>query len=137
MKRSKIGSLVLSGRVFSGAEVEQIQETVRVFSKLSRFELAQTLCEHLGWESAKGAGKVDSCLKALRRLEALGLIQGPAQRRSGPRSGEPERRSEETEAAAEVVGRVEDFEPIELEAVEPRAEVALWNQYLARYHYLG
>ena len=69
---------------FSGAEVEQIQETVRVFSKLSRFELAQTLCEHLGWVSAKGAGKVDSCLKALRRLEVLELIRGPAERQYGP-----------------------------------------------------
>jgi hypothetical protein len=130
MNRSEIGSLVLSGRAFSEAEVEQIQETVRVFSKLSRFELAQTLCEHLGWVSAKGAGKVDSCLKALRRLEALGLIQGPAQRRYGPRSREPVRRSEETEAAGEVVGRVEGFEPIELRAVEQRAEVEVWNQYV-------
>jgi hypothetical protein len=137
MKRSDITSLVLSGRAFSEAEVGQIQETVRVFSKLSRFELAQTLCEHLGWVSAKGVGKVDSCLNALRRLEALGVIQGPAPRRYGERSREPERGSEETEAAAAVVGRVEDFEPIELEAVEPRAEVALWNQYVARYHYLG
>lgn len=137
MNRSKPGSLVLSGRAFSEAEVEQIQETVRVFSKLSRFELAQTLCEHLGWVSAKGAGKVDSCLNALRRLEALGLIQGPAKRRYGERKREPERGSEDSEAAAAVVGRVEDFEPIELEAVEPRAEVALWNQYVARYHYLG
>ena len=108
---------------FGGAEVEQIQETVRVFSKLSRFELAQTLGEHLGWVSAKGAGKVDSCLKALRRLEVLELIQGPAERRYGPWSREPERRNEETEAGAEVVGRVEDFEPIELQAVEQRAEV--------------
>jgi len=137
MKRSEIPALVLSGRAFSEAEVEQIQETVWVFSKLSRFELAQTLCEHLGWVSAKGAHKVDSCLKALRRLEVLGLIQGPAKRCYGERKREPVRCSEETEAAAEVVGRIEDFEPIELEAVQQRAEVELWNQYVARYHYLG
>ena len=62
-------------------------------------------------------------MKALRRLEVLGLIQGPAQRRYGPRSREPERRSEETEAGGEVVGRFEGFEPIELQAVEQRAEV--------------
>ena len=117
MKASEIRSLVVSGRAFSGAEVEQIQETVRVFSKLSRWELAQTLCEHLGWVTAKGQYKVESCLKALRRLEGLGLIQGPAPRRYEPRKKEPLRPSEETEAAVEVVGRVEDFEPIELEGV--------------------
>jgi len=128
---------VVSGRAFSGAEVEQIQETVRVFSKLSRWELAQTLCEHLGWVTAKGQYKVESCLKALRRWEALGLIQGPAPRRYEPRKKEPLRPSEETEAAVEVVGRVEDFEPIELEGVEQRPQVELWNQYVGRYHYLG
>ena len=137
MKASKSTSLVLSGRSFSGGEVEQIQETVRVFSKLSRFELAQTLCEHLGWVSAKGAYKVDSCLQALRRLEALGLIQGPPKRRYGPRQKQPLRFGPETEAAGEVVGRVEDFEPIELEVVEQRPGVELWNQYVERYHYLG
>ena len=137
MKASEIRSLVVSGRAFSGAEVEQIQETVRVFSKLSRWELAQTLCEHLGWVTAKGQYKVESCLKALRRLEALGLIQGPAPRRYEPRKKEPLRPSEETEAAVEVVGRVEDFEPIELEGVEQRPQVELWNQYVGRYHYLG
>ena len=78
MERSEITSLVLSGRAFSEAEVEQIQETVRVFSKLGRL---QALCEHLDWVGAQGVGKVDSCLKALRSLEALELIQRPAQRR--------------------------------------------------------
>jgi len=137
MKKSEIRWLVLSGRVFNDAEVEQVQETVRVFSKLSRWELAQTLCEHLGWVSAKGGYKVESCLKALRRLEALELIEGPARRRYQLRKKEPVRPSEESEAGVEVVGSVEDFEPIELEAVEQRRQVELWNQYVGRYHYLG
>ena len=47
MKPGQSQPVVLSGRVFSAREVEQLQETVGVFSKLSRFELAQTLCEHL------------------------------------------------------------------------------------------
>src|SRR5207302_11320490 len=84
---------------------------------------------------AKGQGKVESCVKALRRLEGLGLIQGPAPRRYEPRKKEPLRPSEETEAAVEVVGRVEDFEPIELEGVEQRPQGELWNQYVGRYHY--
>ncbi|MBM3802449.1 MAG: hypothetical protein FJW26_09105 [Acidimicrobiia bacterium] len=54
---------------------------MRLFSKLSRFELAQTLCEHLGWKRPKRQNKVDSCLKALRQLEALGLVEGPARQK--------------------------------------------------------
>jgi len=137
MKKPEIRSLVLSGRAFSDAEVEQVQETVRVFSKLSRWELAQTLCEHLGWVTAKGGYKVESCLKAVRRLEALGLIEGPASRRYELRKKEPLGPSEATEAGVEVVGSVEDFEPIELQVVEQRPQVELWNQYVGRYHYLG
>jgi hypothetical protein len=137
MKKPEIRWLVLSGRAFSDAEVEQVQETVRVFWKLSRWELAQTLCEHLGWVTAKGGYKVESCLKALRRLEALGLIEGPAQRRYELRKKEAVRPSEASEAGVEVVGSVEDFEPIELEAVEQRPQIELWNQYVGRYHYLG
>ena len=30
-----------------------------------------------------------------------------------------------------------DYEPIELEAVEQRGQRQLWNDYVARYHYLG
>jgi hypothetical protein len=137
MKESRRRSLVLSGRAFSRAEVEQVQETVRVFARLSRFELAQTLCEHLGWVTPKGRNKVDSCLKALRKLESLGLLEGPARRGYAPRKREPVRRRETTEATEEVVGSLADFEPIELEAVEQREAVALWNHYVECYHYLG
>lgn len=137
MKESEIGRLVLSGRAFGAGEVRQIQETVRLFTKLSRFELAQTLCEHLGWRTPKGQNKVDSCLKALRQLEALGLIEGPARRGYAVRPREPVRLSGRTDPAQPLVGSVADYEPIELEAVEQRGERQLWNDYVARYHYLG
>jgi len=137
MKESEIGRLVLSGRVFGSGEVRQIQETVRLFSRLSRFELAQTLCEHLGWRTPKGQNKVDSCLKALRKLEALGLIEGPARRGYAARPREPVTLSERTDPAQPLAGSVADYEPIELEAVEQRGQRQLWNDYVARYHYLG
>jgi len=137
MMESEIGRLVLSGCAFGLREVRQIQETVRLFSKLSRFELAQTLCEHLGWRTAKGQNKVDSCLKALRQLELLGLIEGPAPRGYAVRPREPVTGSERTDPAQPLVGSVTDYEPIELEAVEQRGERQLWNHYVARYHYLG
>ena len=137
MKRCQSEGVVLSGRVFSGGEVEQIQETVRVFSKLSRFELAQTLCEHLGWVTAKGRYKVDACLKALRKLEQWGEIQLPRVQAGRVRKAQALEWGEPSDPGAPVVGSVEDFEPIELEGVEQRRQVELWNQYVGRYHYLG
>ena len=137
MKRCQSQAVVLSGRVFSAGEVEQIQETVEVFSKLSRFELAQTLCEHLGWVTAKGHYKLDACLKALRKLEQWGQIQLPRVQACQVRKGKPLEWGEPSDPGSPVVGSVEDFEPVELAAVEARAEVKLWNQYVGRYHYLG
>lgn len=137
MQPGQSQGVVLSGRVFSAREVEQLQETVGVFSKLSRFELAQTLCEHLGWVTAKGHYKVDACLKALRKLEQLGQIQLPRVQACRVRQAKPLGWGEATDAGEPVAGSVEEFEPVELEAVESGPQMKLWNQYVERYHYLG
>ena len=107
MEESEIGTLVLSGHALRPKEVRQIQETVRPFSKLSRFELARTLGEHLGWRTPKGQNKVDSCLNALRKLEPLGLIERPARRGDVARPKEPVTLSERIDppTAGEIGGR--------------------------------
>ena len=110
MEESEIGTLVLSGHALRPEEVRQIQETARLFSKLSRFELAQTLCEHLGWRTPEGQNKVDSCLKALRKLEPLGLIEVPARRGDVARPKEPVTLSERTDPAQPRVGSVAEDE---------------------------
>ncbi len=45
----------------SEQDVSHIQEVVSLFPKLSRQELARTLCEHLSWYSPSGASKVKNC----------------------------------------------------------------------------
>ena len=110
MEESEIGTLVLSGHALRPKEVRQIQETVRPFSKLSRFELARTLGEHLGWRTPKGQNKVGSCLNALRKLEPLGLIERPARRGDVARPKEPVTLSERTDPAQPRVGSVAEDE---------------------------
>ena len=68
----------LSGREFSNQEIQEIQETARVYWRLSWKELVQTICEHLNWVTPAGRNKVASCEKALRKLEALKLVKLPA-----------------------------------------------------------
>ena len=46
--------VLLSGRYFTVQELHEVQETVRLFPKLSRAELAKTLCENLGWVTPTG-----------------------------------------------------------------------------------
>ena len=61
-------------------EIEQIKETVDLCWRLSRYELAQTIAENLGWYTASGSLKVDACVKLLEQLEAEGVLQLPEKR---------------------------------------------------------
>src|SRR5712691_9934899 len=67
-----------SGRRFTRKQLAQVQETVERFPKLTRTELARTVCEHLNWKTPNGKLKVESCLTLLEKLEAHGVVSLPA-----------------------------------------------------------
>jgi hypothetical protein len=125
----------LAGREFTAQEIRDIQETVETCG-LPWTELVCTICEHLDWVTLTGRYKEKSCVSALRRLEALGLIKLPARQPSKrpeveivPGSG--------TEPEEEIVGTVGDVAPLQLEPVLGKPAIRLWNEYVARYHPLG
>jgi hypothetical protein len=62
MHGKREGCFVQCGRIISLEEIDEIRETVAVFHRLSREELAVTICEHLEWYSASGTPKADACL---------------------------------------------------------------------------
>jgi hypothetical protein len=126
----------LSGREFTAQEIKDMQETVRVFWRLSWAELLQTICEHLGWVTLAGRYKVDSCAKALRQLEGLGLVRLPG-RRECKMSQPAMVFGRATEPGEEVVGTVGELGRVELERVEGQEGIRLWNEYVHRYHPLG
>jgi hypothetical protein len=128
----------LSGRAFSAQEVQDIQETVEVGARfgLPWTELVCTVCEHLNWVTPTGRYKEKSCVSALRKLEALGLVKLPAR--------EVQKRPEKevvpgraTDPEEERVGTVRDVAPLRLEPVGGKPAMRLWNEYVARYHPLG
>lgn len=129
--------LTLSGRYFSKKELFQIQQTVRLFSKLSLTELAQTVCDHLDWVTPKGQNKINSCLVALEKLEALGYVQLPQKRQQKKRETKKITASERTEQGESIHCSLEALGSIELRLVNEKAEVDLYNEYVERYHYLG
>jgi hypothetical protein len=126
----------LSGRVFTAQEIEEIQETVRVFRRLNWTELVLTVCEHLQWVTPTGRYKVASCGQALVRLERLALVKLPGRRRGrGPEAAVAV--GSGTEPEEKVVGTVRDVAPVELEPVRAQEGMRLWNEYVHRYHPLG
>ena len=68
------------GRRLTRTQLARVQETVQTFSRLSRNELALTVCEHLDWTPPRGTLKVQSCLSLLDTLEDHGVITLPPKR---------------------------------------------------------
>lgn len=136
MEKTVSKPLTLSGRYFSKKEIIAIQHTVRSFSKLSMTELAQTICEHLDWTTPKGRNKINSCFTALEKLDTLGYIQLPAKRLQKTRETKKIAWSKRTDPLAPVACSLDELGTIECQPVTDKAEVALWNEYVDRYHYL-
>jgi len=129
---------LLVGRDFTQVELELIRETVALFPKLSRKELAATICEHLGWVTPAGRLKVESCMQLLGKLEAKGEVRLPpkmpvaARKESRPTVGE-----RTDPPCRELVGKLREFEPVKIEPVLGTERLGLWNEYVERYHPLG
>ena len=126
----------LSGRYFTPQEILDIQETVGTFWRLSWTELVETVCEHLKWVTPAGRNKVDSCAKAMRKLEAQGLLKLPA-KNSVAKGKEKVEVGERTNPEEELTGTVRDFEPVQVAPVFGKEQIRLWNEYVERYHGLG
>ena len=121
-------------------ELEAARQTVRWCSRLSRSELARTICEHWGWVTASGAHQVTACLKVLEEWEARGLLRLPGKRRmtrwhtDRACGAVPTQR---TQPGALLVGELPTAGSVGLEVIQSRERGQLWNEYVDRYHYLG
>jgi len=132
---SESKGVVQCGRRFTEQEVEQICETVRTFPALPLTELADTICEHLGWYTAGGAPKRDACQKLLGKLEAGGRLRVP-KKRASRKWKQIVSITERSAARPPIRGSVEQVGGLRLEPVAG-GESRLFNEYLQRYHPLG
>lgn len=130
-------SILLSGRYFTLQELLEIQETVCLFPKLSRFELAKTICENFDWVTLNGQYKVSSCQQLLEKLEGLELINLPTKHEQHRRDKKTITPGPCTAPALPVEGALTDHEPIILKPAETSFDLKLWNEYIYRYHALG
>ncbi|MFO8191609.1 MAG: DUF4338 domain-containing protein [Bacillota bacterium] len=130
-------SILLSGRYFTLQELLEIQETARMFPKLSRAELAKTICENLEWETPSGQLKESSCLQVLEKLEEQGLIELPAKLQYKSRVKKEISFGPQTAPAPLLEGNVAAYEPVSVEPVRVQPDFRLWNEYIHRYHSLG
>ena len=137
MLSNQTGSITQSGRKISKAEIEQIKETVDLCWRLSRYELAQTIAENLGWYTASGSLKVDGSVKLLERLESEGILQLP--KKQGV--SKPKIRSIPITArsapVADIDCKIRQLDFVKLQTVSAPRDMELWQEFVSRYHYLG
>lgn len=137
MKKQNDHLILLSGRYFTQQEIYEVQETVRMFSRLSRAELVNTICENLKWVTPTGAYKIASCNQALEKLEKQGLLTLPSKQGKKPCNTQEIKIGPGTDADQILSGSVKDIAPVSLKAVRKTEEIKLWNEYVHRYHTLG
>ena len=109
-------STTFFGHRLTRRQIADIQETVALCPALSRRELGHTVCEHLGWYTAKGATRVRMGLGLLEQLEDLGILTLPAPRaamRRGPRKAIA--RTDRTAPQPAITGALATLTPLTLE----------------------
>jgi len=129
--------ILLCGREFTQKELDDVIETVKMFSSLSRSELAFTICDHLKWYTPAGNYKFQSAFSLLENLEKQGKVELPDKQKRKKTTRQVKELTSRTDAKVEITGTVSDFTPIKLEIIKNKSRRTLWNEYIERYHVLG
>ena len=123
------------GREFTPDELARIRSLIKHNPQFHRKRLSKEVCAMLEWLKPDGQLKDMSCRVAMLRMHEDGLLTLPPP----TRIKHPLRKIEFTSATApqHPVSVSVDLLPQLRFQVVTKANTALWNEYIARYHYLG
>lgn len=127
---------VFSGRTFSPEDIEMIKWAIKTYPKLSRCEIAGTVCELLGWTTPAGIAKRIQCSAFLEKLEAEGIIQLPPIDTLRQSKCRVQRKEYEFDTS-ERKGEVNEYEPVSLVIATYGESMKRWRAYIEKYHMLG
>jgi hypothetical protein len=126
------------GREFTDEELRTIARMIEQAPQLKRAPLSRLVCQRLNWVRPDGSLKDMTCRVAMLRMQADGLITLPASQLRQRRRRAEFMATPATDAQAVLSVPVHEMAPLRLCAIGARhAQSPLWNEYMARYHYLG
>ncbi len=126
------------GQAVSDQQLAEIVEIIETFPKLSRTELANTICEIFSWKRPTGKLKSIECRQFLEHLDGKGIIKLPARRTQyGKKGAAKVQRTEKADIQPTISIKLKELLPIRLTRVDNRDQRQLWYEYVDRYHYLG
>jgi hypothetical protein len=132
------GSETFCGQALDDHQIGEIAEIIATFPRLSRTELANTICELFSWKRPTGKLKSVECRQFLEKLDEKGVIALPACREQYVKKAAAKVvRSEKAAHRAPIRSNLKELSPLVLTRVEGREQRQLWYDYVDRYHYLG
>jgi Domain of unknown function (DUF4338) len=125
------------GREFTNDDLRTIVRMIEQDPQLKRAPLSRRVCEQLNWVRPDGSLKDMTCRVAMLRMHADGVITLPASQ-MGPRRRAEFLATPATDAQPTLSQPVHELASLTLCPIDARhAQSRLWNEYMARYHYLG
>jgi Domain of unknown function (DUF4338) len=128
---------VYCARDFSQNDIQTIRRLMQGSPHLQRSPLSRQLCELWNWRKPNGELKDMTCRVVLLRLQADGLIElAPSKFVNGRKRPEflP---TVDTDPQTAITEPVHALGALTLGLVTGTAASRLWNEFIARYHYLG
>jgi hypothetical protein len=128
---------VYCGRQFSPDDIQTIRDLMHQHPTLKRSPLSRKLCELWNWTKPNGELKDMTCRVALSRLQAAGLITLAPSQIPNARRRAHFAATAATDAQTPIKQPVHELANLTLRLVSGAAQSHRWNEYVARYHYLG
>jgi len=128
---------VYCARDFTADDIETIRRLMQENPALQRSPLSRQLCELWNWRKPNGELKDMTCRVALLRLQGAGLVElAPSKFVNGRKRPEflP---TSATDPQPAISQPVHELAALTLRLVTSGADSRLWNEFIARYHYLG
>jgi len=126
------------GQVVTKDQTKEIIEIIDLFPKLSRTELANTVCELFSWKRPTGKLKTVECRDFLESLDEDGVINLPAIKEQFKKKSRLRIQRTKQGKPQEVISvHLHELTPLLLLRVETKEQRALWYEYIDRHHYLG
>ena len=131
------GSFRYCARDFTAGELAEIRLLIASGQCPGRAVLAREVCLRLNWYKPDGGLKEVSCSVALLRMQRDGLLELPPPARARPPRYVPSFTSA-SDPGPVLEGSRSDLGPLQLvRVVGGTAASRLWNEVIARHHYLG
>ena len=124
------------GREFSRDDIQTIKRLMEQDPSLKRAPLSRQLCELWDWTQPNGELKDMTCRVALLRMQADGLITLPPSQMVATRRRPHFPPTAATDPQPSLLQPVHELDALTLHRITAAAS-RQWNEYVARYHYLG